>query len=239
MSASALRVRWTSTSCLWVFCVLLCLVEASRISDCYSTGARSIKFSLLSKRNSTGHWIAQVQLGHGARESDSGPWEVNIDHSTVTCENNDAILISATVTAPPQSNSHYELVTGLGYYKFHATPKNWFQARKICIQEGADLAVLNSETEARSLILIWREYPKIFDDWKEDNAFIGIHDNYKEGEFVTVLNQSLNSTGFQKWHPNEPNGGTGENCGCLHKPEGTLADVSCSLALPFFCEREI
>ncbi|XP_069691015.1 hemolymph lipopolysaccharide-binding protein-like [Periplaneta americana] len=226
--------------CAWVCCVLLCLIGVSNASQCNSTGINSIKFTLLSRRNSTGNWITEVRLGHGAHREEQGPWEVDINHSTEACEESEAILIAATVTAPVQRPSNtYELLPGLGYYKFHGTPRNWFEARKICTREGAHLFILNSEDEGRALLLTWWAYPKVYDDWRNKHVYTGVHDNFVEGEFVTIFNQPLNSTGYSKWRANEPNGNTRENCVTMDGNYGTLVDMPCSTILPFFCEREM
>ncbi|PSN42392.1 hypothetical protein C0J52_21652 [Blattella germanica] len=65
-----------------------------------------------------------------------------------------------------------------GYYKYHTTAKNWNDARETCISEGAHLAVMNSETEARLLSSL---LPANFFGW------IGMHDLYQEGKWVTIF----------------------------------------------------
>ena len=69
----------------------------------------------------------------------------------------------------------------------HKTQKNWFEARDVCYEEGGHLLVINSENEAAIIRNIWRKNPKIFDDWKNDFAYVGVHDQIKEGEFLTIF----------------------------------------------------
>ena len=93
---------------------------------------------------------------------------------------------------PPQRpGPDYELLPGLGYYKFHTVGKTWFEARKICEQEGTHLAVLNSETEAKALRKFWIPHPKLYDDWRNIWAYVGIHDHYSEGNYVTIFGKFL------------------------------------------------
>lgn len=70
-------------------------------------------------------------------------------------------------------------------------------------------------------------------------AFIGIHDLYKEGEWVTVLGESLYKTGYTQWSDKwggQPDNGAGvQNCGVFLK-EGGIDDVNCDVLFPFFCE---
>jgi hypothetical protein len=89
-----------------------------------------------------------------------------------------------TCRKPP---ADYELVPGLGYYKFHTDIKTWDNARKVCENEGAHLAVINSLTEAKSLPSIWIR--DIFNDWRKDAAYIGIWDPEGNGEFVTIFSK--------------------------------------------------
>lgn len=72
-----------------------------------------------------------------------------------------------------------------------------------------------------------------------DEALLGIHDLYKEGDWVTVLGDSLAKTGYtmwsDKWGGQPDNGGGTQHCGALMK-EGGMDDVSCDVPFPFLCE---
>lgn len=73
----------------------------------------------------------------------------------------------------------------------------------------------------------------------QQEAFLGLHDLYKEGEWVTVLGDSLAKTGYSKWSEKwggQPdNGGGKQHCGALVQ-DGSMDDVACEIMLPFFCE---
>lgn len=73
----------------------------------------------------------------------------------------------------------------------------------------------------------------------QDIAFLGIHDLYKEGEWTTVLGESLFKTGYtswsDKWGGQPDNGGGNQNCGGFCR-EGGLDDVNCDVPFAFFCE---
>jgi hypothetical protein len=77
---------------------------------------------------------------------------------------------------------------GLGYYKVHGEPRNWQEARKICAQEGAHLAIINSKEESealRSMLAPVAEKAKTV--W----AFIGFHDLYTEGQYLTIFGKPM------------------------------------------------
>ncbi|XP_069694814.1 hemolymph lipopolysaccharide-binding protein-like [Periplaneta americana] len=203
-------------------------------SQCFSSGSSSLKFSLSSSRNSTGHWIAQVKLGHGAGLKEIGPWEVDVDHSIMKCEGQDSAFLVATITGPgnkfiPSASLGYNLVAGLGYYKFHTDRKTWHEAQKICEKEGAHLAVINSEHEAKVLTnmgdFTW--------------AYVGFHDIYVEGQYVTIFNQSLSDAGYAKWHSGEPAQGSQINYGCISKEDSTLGVARLKDTLVFICEKNL
>ncbi|XP_069695672.1 hemolymph lipopolysaccharide-binding protein-like [Periplaneta americana] len=217
----------------------LCAVDLSAGQTCSSTKDNVLKFSVSSHRNLTGHWIAQLQMEHSAAQKDSGPWVVDIDHETAKCKDGESIFITATVRAPPQRpGPDYELVPELGYYKMYITGKTWTEARDICAKDGGHLLILNSELEAGVARSFWRRHPKIFDGWKNDCAYIGIHDEYIEGEYITILGTALNATGYTKWAEGEPAEGTSGNSGCVGR-NGLLFDTNGMNTLAFFCEQEL
>lgn len=88
-------------------------------------------------------------------------------------------------TAPPiRAGPGYELRRGVGYYKIHTEPKTWHEALQICEQEGAHLAVINSEEESKVLQSLFAPVAaKLKVTW----AFVGFHDLYNEGQYLTIF----------------------------------------------------
>lgn len=72
-----------------------------------------------------------------------------------------------------------------------------------------------------------------------DVAYLGIHDLYQEGEWVTIFGDSLYKTGYARWSDKwggQPDNGSGkQNCGTLMR-DGDLDDVACDVPFAFFCE---
>ncbi|XP_054001320.1 hemolymph lipopolysaccharide-binding protein-like [Hylaeus anthracinus] len=126
----------------------------------------------------------------------------------------------------------YVITVGVGVHKFHRRRLMWNQARKSCLNEGGQLAVLNSDREEK-LLTSWIGRENF------ERAFVGIHDLYEEGEWLTVASESLEATGFERWSTNWPNlpdnlGGR-QNCGVLEK-SGGYDDIDCDATLPYICE---
>lgn len=88
-------------------------------------------------------------------------------------------------TAPPlRAGPGYELHRGIGYYKVHSEPRTWQEARRICADEGAHLAIVNSEEESKVLQSILAPVAaRLKTVW----AFVGFHDLYEEGQYVTIF----------------------------------------------------
>jgi hypothetical protein len=82
----------------------------------------------------------------------------------------------------------------MGYYKLHTDVKAWHEALKVCEEEGAHLAVINSEDEAKALGPFWDMNPKILDGNANNWAHIGFHDLYKEGEYLTIFSKCLSNS---------------------------------------------
>ncbi|KZC07007.1 Hemolymph lipopolysaccharide-binding protein [Dufourea novaeangliae] len=121
---------------------------------------------------------------------------------------------------------------GIGAYKYHNRKRVWNAARKSCLDEGGQLAVLNTEQEEKFL-KEWIQKENL------DRIWLGIHDLFEEGEWVTLTGESLDVAGFERWStvwPNQPdNYGGRQNCGVLIK-EGGLDDVECDATISYICE---
>jgi len=69
----------------------------------------------------------------------------------------------------------------------HTLAEKWDEARKICIQEGTHLLILNSGAEMDAVKAIWSKYHNITGGFFTDYLFVGVHDQFNEGEYVTIL----------------------------------------------------
>lgn len=204
-----------------------------------------MKFSILSHRNKTGHWIAQVGLQHGGNEAGKGPsWEVDLEHTITSCDGQDSIDIKATLTAPPElPTPGYELFPLMGYYKFHPIGLTWREALHVCSQEGAHLAIINSQEEANLIKGLYAMHPKVQNSADNSHAFLGYHDFYTEGQFETIFGQSLNTTGYKNFTAGQPNNAAmgidpDQDCGGVTRA-GLLNDLPCNMRYAFFCEMEL
>ncbi|XP_020277552.1 hemolymph lipopolysaccharide-binding protein-like [Pseudomyrmex gracilis] len=135
----------------------------------------------------------------------------------------------------------YRYTAGIGAHKLHTRPATWNEARKTCIEEGGHLAIINSLAEERVLLDIFNQTEFIKDSVYPytNEALLGVHDLYKEGEWVTILGDSLAKAGYNKWSNKwggQPDNGEGkQHCGALVK-DGGMDDVACEVSFPFFCE---
>ena len=82
---------------------------------------------------------------------------------------------------------NYELVPGLGYYRFHETTITWPAARETCAREGTHLLILNSEKEWEAVKEIWSRYTNIAPDWRNSFIHVGLTDFVQEREFYTLF----------------------------------------------------
>nr|CAD7262198.1 unnamed protein product [Timema shepardi] len=232
--------------------LLLCrAVDSSPMEqECATLSPRSMKLFITSRRNQTGHWLSQVSLEHGAdledeRRKETGIWDLEVEHRTDTCGGVETVQILANLVAPPtRAGPNYELVPEQGYYKFHTLGHTWEEARKACAQEGAHLAIINNEAEAKLVQQMFNQNPKKQNVSHSDFAMIGFHDRFVEGQYITIFGYPLESTGFTRWsHPGQPdNGNLGtdpdSDCGGIHI-NGGLNDVPCHWRLAFICEQEM
>ncbi|KAK7864518.1 hypothetical protein R5R35_003126 [Gryllus longicercus] len=107
-------------------------------------------------------------------------------------------------------------------------------AKITCEREGAYLAIINSQEEANLMKTLFNRDPDI-GNW----LYLGFHDLYKEGKFVTLFGEPLSKTGYTVWNPGQPdNHHNNENCGSMY-PSGGINDLDCSSKQPFVCELPV
>jgi hypothetical protein len=75
----------------------------------------------------------------------------------------------------------------MGYYKFHPTAVIWQDALRVCAQEGAHLAIINSKEEANIFHDLFARYNDVKGADDNDHAYIGYHDFNSEGKFETIF----------------------------------------------------
>ena len=126
----------------------------------------------------------------------------------------------------------YVVTVGIGAHKLNKRKVKWDEARKACMAEGGQLAILNSVEEER-MVVNWMNRENV------DTAWVGVHDQFTEGDWVTLTGESIDAAGYNTWTtlwPNQPdNYGGNQNCGVLMK-HGGLDDERCDLNLPYFCK---
>ncbi|XP_069673032.1 hemolymph lipopolysaccharide-binding protein-like [Periplaneta americana] len=229
---------------MWLYALWCAGIFSFAASQCNETS--DLQFSITSRLNHTGHWIAQVNLDQKTRKGmrNLEPVDVNVTKSTTTCEGIEVFKISATISVPSKQQTSlgripspgYELIQGFGYYKMHVTNKTWNEAYHFCELEGAHLLVLNSEEEANALKRLWVKHPGKPGGWNW--AYVGFHCLFNEGKFVTLFNQPLTEAGYNKWYPGHPGASPSRFCGIVHDSM-LLGDTICNDHLAFICELEI
>ncbi|PSN55268.1 hypothetical protein C0J52_05847 [Blattella germanica] len=108
------------------------------------------------------------------------------------------------------------------------------QGKKICEEDGGHLLVLNSDAEAEGVNTLLAKHA-LENLW----IWIGFHDRYEEGNYVTIFNETLREAGYLNWASGEPSHNSGQDCGVIKYRTGLGVGV-CDLAgRPFICEIEL
>ncbi|KAJ9586511.1 hypothetical protein L9F63_019837, partial [Diploptera punctata] len=178
--------------------------------------------------------------------NDKRPWDVFVTHTTMIHNGTKSIAIVATII-PPMINdtaalnpppAGYEKISDFGYYKIYKNRRNWLDAMKTCVNDGANLLILNSKQEALEMKTLMKEVgtEKLW-------HWVGIHDHYKEGEYITIFSEPLSSTGYSDWYQGQPDGRNLQNCIYFSfsrsSAEYGLGDVDCNSKGPFICKKQI
>ncbi|KAJ9581871.1 hypothetical protein L9F63_003802 [Diploptera punctata] len=220
------------------FILSLCVLQIVKGYD-----VPNFQFTLESRQNESGQWFSNMQLQH----SDSHPWDVDLEHKTVVWKGVRSILINAKIVAPLPGQSCYKpdfrkqegyvLLPDYGYYKLYTDKKTWADAAQTCQQEGAHLLILNSDEEAHKVSQLL-DIPSLIGN----DCWIGIHDMFKAGHYVTLFNEPLSSLGFTKWDNGEPGNRYRQNCldfTYVSNRRYGLGLYNCHYTDEFICEKEL
>lgn len=87
------------------------------------------------------------------------------------------------------------------------------------------------------MLMLIQPKSSIVDAVSTNQTFIGIHDLFEEGEWLTIEGKTLDQAGYDEWHfkLNNPTGSP-QNCGTL-TDNVDLNDVCCDHKYAFFCEK--
>ncbi|XP_044740111.1 hemolymph lipopolysaccharide-binding protein-like [Chrysoperla carnea] len=110
-------------------------------------------------------------------------------------------------------------------------------ARRMCNGEGGYLAIVNSPGEAEFLQTLMNYYPiSCISDADKLEAFIGIHDYFQAGRYVTIDGRNIEKSGYQYWNDGEPNNIGDERCGAIYRFNGRLNNLRCHDKHTYICE---
>ena len=95
------------------------------------------------------------------------------------------LFVDEQIQPEPFRDDYNYIEAVKSFYKYHRTPKNWRDAKRVCAQEGTSLFYPENSDEANAVISFWKPYQTntpIDDSW----VFVGISDIISEGEFETI-----------------------------------------------------
>ena len=150
--------------------------------------------------------------------------------TTAETQLNNTVYKLVKVCTRDELRDDYVVIQGMGAYKLHKQPwATWNDARKTCIDEGGQLAIINSDAEG-TILVDWLKGENIAEAW------IGTHDMFRKGHWVTLTGETLAAAGYDHWLPDQPdNAGGTEHCGTLHQ-HGGMNDLTCSRTQSYFCK---
>ncbi|XP_049768658.1 uncharacterized protein LOC126106425 [Schistocerca cancellata] len=137
--------------------------------------------------------------------------------------------ISCNKAQVPEIPRDYHYVPGYALVRLHRTFKPWAAAKKVCEEEGAQLAVPPDRYAYDGLKQIFSKEKGIW------YAYLGISDQVSEGVFTGLDGRPA---AYLPWQPNEPNNDRDEDCVDV-RDDGLVNDGQCSNPAPFFCERRL
>ncbi|CAH2229590.1 jg11315 [Pararge aegeria aegeria] len=118
------------------------------------------------------------------------------------------------------------------FYRLHDLATHWQQARQMCESEGTTLLIPDTLDEVENLKLLMSNMKAHY-----TAIFVGIHDSFSDGNFVTVRGDPIAGTTLELlWAEGRPDNQNGsEHCVVMSR-EGLLDDRPCSEIYPFVCK---
>ncbi len=108
-------------------------------------------------------------------------------------------------------------------------PARWDVAQRTCVQNGGELAMIDTDAENTSL------FKALGAKMPVTNLWIGLSDETTENQFRWISGEPLD---FPIWRPGEPNNfGGAENCVEWVAEDGRWNDVPCSTPRASLCEK--
>jgi Lectin C-type domain len=108
-------------------------------------------------------------------------------------------------------------------------PARWDIAQKICVQNGGELAMIDSDAENNTL------FKRLGARIPVTNLWIGLNDEAIEGRFQWMSGEVVRTN---LWHSGEPNNFQGnEDCVEWVTSDGRWNDRPCTDSLPALCEK--
>jgi len=154
-----------------------------------------------------------------------GVWCYTTDPSTEW----DLCSVPLCSSVRDQVNDHFIGAEGKLVYKFHTLRTSWSNARRICEETGASLAMIKNKEEQNFLA---RKFTKDI----TGRFWIGVM--YQQGDWTFVDETPVINPFW--WRPNNPDG---LNQQCVYLNRGSLGHwgtIGCNEdSLPFLCQKEI
>ncbi|XP_067002732.2 uncharacterized protein [Anabrus simplex] len=172
----------------------------------------SLKFSVSSWRNESGHRLVAAELQSHVSYKDSVSLAVEL--FSQKCGDSSAVIlktlsssgqpeeqetISTTVAPTVLPLPGYHHLPGFGYYKKLPNTMKWENGVEACRKEGTHMLLLESQEELDAVY-----------GWCGCDPWIGVHRESSSGPWINVSGQQMNSTDFFGWHPGYPRGQ--DNC---------------------------
>ncbi|KAK7790238.1 hypothetical protein R5R35_001042 [Gryllus longicercus] len=114
------------------------------------------------------------------------------------------------------------------YYKVYKKLATWDDAKHICFNDSAYLVIPKTQDEVEALKRLMKKE-------EINGVYVGFHDNYHDGQFITVLGDPMNNEQKKMWASNQPGGGNKENC-AMFFPIAKMHDYPCTTRSFFVCQ---
>ncbi|XP_068083531.1 uncharacterized protein [Anabrus simplex] len=168
----------------------------------------SLKFSVSSWRNESGHRLVAADVHSHTSDRDSV--SLTVELLTEKCgDSSGVILKTLSSTGQPEEQASvrptvlltvsplpgYHHIPGFGYYKRVSTSMNWKDGVEACRKEGTRMLLVETQEELDAVY-----------GWNGCCPWVGVNRENSSGPWINILGQQMNTTDFFGWLPGYPKG---------------------------------
>lgn len=104
--------------------------------------------------------------------------------------------------------------------------------RLLIFLDSGHLAVIRTDEEEKIVL-------QMMTDKSVDGAWLGLHDRFETGSWISIFDEPVDHTGWSKWSTRFAPNPSSDHCATILRNDGAMTDHDCASKIPFVCKASI